>query len=58
MLVNVTDAEIQREVVRCLHGALDRDGGRRARMRKRAATTATTPRPAEEQFVADSDFSD
>lgn len=62
ILRNVTDAEIQREVVRCLHGALDRDGGRRARMRKRAATTcgltATTPRPVEEQFAAESDFSD
>lgn len=53
------DAEIKREAVRCLHGALDRDGGRRARMKKKAAATcATTPRPAAEQLAAESDFSD
>jgi len=40
---NITDLEIQREIVRCLHGALDRDGGRRARMKRRAAAAATAP---------------
>lgn len=38
--MNVTDSDIQREIVRCLHGALDRDGGRRARMKRRAAASA------------------
>ncbi|KAH9489567.1 hypothetical protein Btru_043315 [Bulinus truncatus] len=33
---DATDAEIQREVVRFLHGAQDRDGGRRNRDKKKA----------------------
>ena len=39
-LSNVTDSDIQREIVRCLHGALDRDGGRRACMKRQAAAAA------------------
>ena len=39
-LSNVTDSDIQRKIVRCLHGALDRDGGRRARMKRQAAAAA------------------
>ena len=45
-LSNATNSEIQREIVRCLHGALDRDGGRRTRMKRRAAAATTTTSPA------------
>ena len=40
MLTSVTDSEIQREIVRCLHGAMDREGGRLARLKKRALAAA------------------
>lgn len=40
ILGNVTDADIQKEIVRCLYGALDREGGQHARMRKEPATVS------------------
>ena len=41
-MANATDAEIQKEIVRCLYGPMDRDGGRKARMEKKAAKSAIT----------------
>ena len=54
-LSNATDSEIQCEIVRCLQGALDRDGGRRARMKRRAtaAAAAAVPTPMEASTVSD-----
>ena len=54
-LSNVTDSEIQREIVRCLHGALDRDGGRRPRMKSPAvaASSAAAAAPTAKEVTSD-----
>ena len=55
-LSNVTDSEIQREIVRCLHGALDRDGGRRPRMKSpavAASSAAAAAAPTAKEVTSD-----
>jgi len=40
MTNDATDADIQRQIVRFMHGAQDRDGGRRARQKRKEGRPA------------------
>lgn len=57
MLTNATDSEIQREIVHCLHGAADREGGRAARLKKRAvaASAGCVPGVVQKDVETDAD---